>query len=80
MLFVDGAIHLLDHLEVLMDRVAGEGVERHCRAGHLERPRREVVDIGDADIRTELEAQTGAAGAEEELILRWQARIATRDA
>src|SRR6266478_3105890 len=25
MLFVDGAIHLLDHLEVLVDRVAGEG-------------------------------------------------------
>jgi len=56
-----------------------KGVERHCRACHLKRARRKVVDIGDPDIRTERKAQTGATGAKEELILRWQARIATRD-
>jgi len=32
---VDGAIHLLDHLEVLMDGVAGVGVKRQVQPGQL---------------------------------------------
>ena len=79
-LIVDGAVHLLDHLEILMDGVAGEGVVWHRRASHLERSRRERVDIGDTRVRTEREAEATAPGSEEELILRRQARISTRDA
>src|SRR6266480_2779502 len=30
---VDGAIHLLVHLEELMNSIAGEGVVRHCLTG-----------------------------------------------
>src|SRR5580704_13176817 len=77
---VDGAIHLLDHLEVLMDGVAGESVERHSWASHLERSRWERVDISDPRVRTEREAEAGAPGSEEELILGREARVATRDA
>ena len=79
-LLVDRAVHLLDHLEILMDGVAGEGIERHRRAGHLEWPRRQVVDIRDARIRTQREAQTRAAGGEQKLILRRQARVAAGNA
>ena len=43
---VDGAIHLLDHLKVLMDRVAGVGVKWHRQPGQLERPRWEAGDAG----------------------------------
>ena len=79
-LCVDGTIHLLDHLEIPMRGVAGKGVEWHRRAGHLERPRREGVDVGNADIGTKGEVQTRASGGEEELIRGRQARIAARDA
>jgi len=75
---VDGTIHLLYHLEVLMDGVAGEGVERHVRTCQLERSRRQGVDVGNANIRAEREAQTRTPGAEEALICRWQARIAAQ--
>ena len=77
---VDRAIHLLIHLEVLMDRVAGEGVERHGRSGQLERPRRQRGDVGDPRIGTNREGQAGASGSEKELILRRQARIPARKA
>src|SRR5262249_9387274 len=63
------------HLEVLMNGVAREGVEWHVRAGHLEGPRWQVIDIGDADIGSERDVQSRAACAEEEFV-RWrQARI-----
>src|SRR5579859_5360052 len=78
-LLVDGTIHLLDHLEVLMDGVAREGVERHGWAGHLERTRRQVVDVRDAYIWTQREPQTRSPSAEQELIRWWQAGVATRD-
>src|SRR5262249_16523203 len=72
---IDRTIHLLIHLEVLMDGVARKGIEGHVRAGHLERPRRQVVDIGDADIGTERDVQTRAARAQEEFVSGRQARI-----
>ena len=40
-LAVDRAIHLLIHLEELMDGVGRVGVVRHGRAGHLERAGRQ---------------------------------------
>jgi hypothetical protein len=77
-LCVDGTIHLLDHLEVLMDRVAGIGVEWHVRSSHLERTRREVVNVANANIWTEREAQAGATGAEQEFIRGRQTGVACR--
>ncbi len=41
-LAIDRAIDLLDHLEVLMDRVGRKGVVRHRRPCHLERSRRQA--------------------------------------
>src|ERR1700730_19382590 len=76
MLRVNGAIHLLVHLEILMDCVAGEGVVGHRRASQLEWSRWERVDVRNPGIRTERRGQAGASGCEEELILRRQARIA----
>ena len=76
---VDGAIHLLIHLEELMDGVGRVGVIRHGRAGHLEGAWRQRVDVGDADVGADSVGQPGAAGAEQELVLRRQARIATRN-
>src|SRR3981081_4182348 len=76
---VDRAIHLLHHLEILMDGVAGEGIERHGRPRHLEWPRRQGFDIGDARVGTEREAQPGATGAEQKLILGWQPRVPARE-
>jgi len=63
-----------------MDGVSGEGIEWHCRSSQLDRPRRESVDVGNANIGTECEAQTGTPGAKQELIGSWQAWIAPRDA
>ena len=54
---VDSAIDLLDHLEILMDSVAGVGVEGHGRASQLERSRRKVVHVADARIRTDGDVQ-----------------------
>src|SRR6516225_2675737 len=68
---VDGAVHLLVHLEELVDRIAGEGVVWHGLAGHFERSRGQRVDVCDADIRTERGAQTRPPGAKQELVLRW---------
>jgi hypothetical protein len=42
-LLIDRAIHLLIHLEVLVDGIAGEGIKRHRWAGHLN----EMVPEGD---------------------------------
>jgi hypothetical protein len=67
-LCVDGAIDLLDHLEVLMDGVAGVGVERHIRPGQLEGSRLEGADVANTDIWTFVEGQTGAPGSEKELV------------
>ena len=80
MLCVDGAVDLLDHLEVLVDSVAGIGVERHILAGQLKGSRRQVVDVGNADVRTLSEGQTGTPSSKQELILGRQARITARDA
>ena len=77
---VDSAIDLLEHLEILMNSVAGIGVEGHGRASQLERSRRKVVHVADARIRTDGDVQSGAAGSEEELILWRQARITARKA
>ena len=76
---VDGAIHLLIHLKKLMDGVGRVGVIRHARAGHLEGAGRQRVDVGDARVGADIVGQPGAAGAEQELVLRRQARIAARD-
>src|SRR5581483_6728115 len=67
-LVVDGAIHLLVHLEELMDGVARVGVIGHGRAGHLEGARRQRVDVGDARIRSQSGRQAGSTCAEQELI------------
>lgn len=75
---VDSAIHLLDHLEVLMDSVARIGVERRSRARQLERPRQKLVDVGDAQIWTLVVRQTCATGSEQELSPGRQPRIARR--
>src|SRR5215813_12059158 len=69
----DRAIHLLVHLEELMDGVARVGVIRHGRAGHLEGTGRQRVDVGDAGVGAGLVGQPGAASAEQELVLRRQA-------
>src|SRR6202047_1401793 len=76
MLAVDGAIHLLIHLEELMDGVARIGVIRHRRTGHREGAGRRGGDIGDARVGAECRGKTRAAGAKQELRLRWQPRIA----
>ena len=79
-LIVDRAIHLLVHLEELVDGVAGIGVIGHGRAGQLERPGRQGVDVGDAGIRAHAVWQTGAAGSEQELVGGGQSGIAARQA
>ncbi len=63
-----------------MDRVARIGVIWHRRSGHLERPGRQGVNIGNARIRTHRIRQTRAAGAEQELIFRGQAGVAAGEA
>lgn len=80
MLRIDCAIHLLIHLEELMDGVARIGVIGHGRTRHLERSRRQGVDIGDAGIRTFVVRQACAAGSEQVLIRSRQSRIATGQA
>src|SRR6267378_8516500 len=74
---IDCAIDLLNHLEILMDGVASVGVEGHGRASQLERSRGKVVDVGDAGIGTEGDAQARATGSEKELILGRQAEVTT---
>src|SRR5215472_12246212 len=63
-----------------MDGVAGERVERHGRSSQLDRSGRQIVDIGNANIRTERKVQPAASGAKQELIISWQAGIASRNA
>ena len=75
LLLVDGAIHLLEHLEELVDGIAREGVERHRRTCQLERTRRQGVDVGDPGIGTERGGETGSPSGEKELIRRRKARI-----
>ena len=79
-LAVDRAVHLLVHLEELVDGVGGIGVIGHVRAGQLERSGRQVADIGDAGVRANADGQTRAAGAEQELVAGGQAGIAAGDA
>ena len=80
MFLVDRAIHLLVHLEELMDGVGGIGIIGHGRPGHLEWPGGQRVDVGDAGIRTQGGSKTRAPGPEQELVGGGQAGVAARHA